>query len=266
MPWLPAFGEVVPKTGRARHDPDGSLVVDPAALLADWPGGVTVDDPTAGRVEGAAALGALGGASEAWLRARAARVLVVAVTVGPGRSVGEFDVELSERGRSVVLPIAVAVEPDSDRRCLAVRIYHSNWPLLGRHLLRPPLLEGDPAAREADIVGEYQAALAAGDARRIVATFEPDGCFREPAGPLYRRCGTSDLLDFFSGFFAVGGGIILEHCTVTEDGVRTALEFNAVRWGSHDMPHQAGIAVYERGATGRIAQARVYDDVTPPFD
>ena len=100
---------------------------------------------------------------------------------------------------------------------------------------------------------------------RITATFEPDGCFREPAGPQYRVCGTAALHEFFSGFFSLGGGIILEHCTVTEDGTRTALEFNAVRWGSVDMPHQAGIAVYERGATGRLANARIYDDVDPPF-
>jgi hypothetical protein len=31
------------------------------------------------------------------------------------------------------------------------------------------------------------------------------------------------------------------------------------------MPHQAGIAVYERGRTGRIAEARIYDDVDPPL-
>ena len=145
-------------------------------------------------------------------------------------------------------------------------MYHSHWPLLGRHIVRAPLLERDPSVRESDVVGEYQAALAAGDAERITATFERDGCFREPAGPQYRVCGTDALLPFFAGFFSVGGGIILEHCTVTEDGVRTALEFNAIRWGEHDMPHQAGIAVYERGPTGRLAHARIYDDVSPPLD
>ena len=112
--------------------------------------------------------------------------------------------------------------------------------------------------------GEYQAALAAGDVERIVATFEPDGCFREPAGGEFRVCGTDALRDLFTTFFGVGGGITLEHCTATEDGTRTALEFNAIRWGSTDMPPQAGIAVYERGPTGRIADARVYDDVDPP--
>ena len=45
----------------------------------------------------------------------------------------------------------------------------------------------------------------------------------------------------------------------TEDGVRTALEFNAVRWDEHDLAHQAGIAVYERGPSGKLREARIYD-------
>jgi hypothetical protein len=51
---------------------------------------------------------------------------------------------------------------------------------------------------------------------------------------------------------------------VTDDGVRCALEYNRVRWGSHDLRPQAGICVYERGPDGLLAAARVYDDVEPP--
>ena len=105
-----------------------------------------------------------------------------------------------------------------------------------------------------------------GDTAAIVATFEPDGCFREPAGPQFRVCGTTALTGFYDRFFSAGGGIVLEHCSVTEDGVRTALEFNAVRWGGVALPPQAGIAVYERGPSGRIAHARVYDDVAGPVE
>jgi hypothetical protein len=53
---------------------------------------------------------------------------------------------------------------------------------------------------------------------------------------------------------------------VTDDGVRCAVESNVVRWGSHDLPPQAGIAVYERGPDGLLAAARVYDDVEPPVE
>ena len=51
---------------------------------------------------------------------------------------------------------------------------------------------------------------------------------------------------------------------MTDDGVRCALEYNCVRWGSHDLRPQAGICVYERGPDGLLAAARVYDDVEPP--
>ncbi len=276
MPWLPEFGEVIRKGDEAAHlarageriEIAGAAFLDedPDTVLAAWPGGVAVDDPGAGRVENPDALGAFLASSRRWLAERRARTRLVATTTAIDRIVGEFDVELTQDGRTFVLPLAVAVEPSRDRGSLRVRIYHSQWPLLGHHVLRPPLLPRDPSIRESDVVGEYQAALAAGDTERILATFEPDGCFREPAGPQYRRCGRDTLRDFYAGFFGVGGGIVLEHCTVTEDGVRTALEFNAVRWGSHDLTPQAGIAVYERGASGRIADARVYDDVSPPLD
>ena len=53
---------------------------------------------------------------------------------------------------------------------------------------------------------------------------------------------------------------------MTDDGVRCALEYNCVRWGSHDLQPQAGIGVYERGPGGLLAAARVYDDVEAPFD
>jgi hypothetical protein len=34
-----------------------------------------------------------------------------------------------------------------------------------------------------------------------------------------------------------------------------------VRWGNVELPIQAGVAAYERGPAGRLAAARVYDDV-----
>ncbi len=64
--------------------------------------------------------------------------------------------------------------------------------------------------------------------------------------------------------FANGGGIPLEHCTLADDGVRCAIEYNCVRWGVTDIPPQAGVAVYERGRSGRLAGGRIYDDVEPP--
>ena len=249
--WLPGFQEIIDLAG---------------GRLDDSPLEVRIDDPQSGRIVGDASFGAYREWSDEWLRARDAQPRSLATTVGEGRVVGEFEVDLTQDGRAVSLPVAVVVEPDPEAGQLLIRVYHSQWPLLGHHVVRPPLLSRDPNVRESDVVGEYQAALAAGDTDRITATFEPEGCFREPAGGAYRVCGTDSLREFFARFFSAGGGITLEHCTVTEDGVRTALEFNAVKWGSVDMPHQAGVAVYERGATGKLREARVYDDVEGPVE
>ena len=245
---------------------DVLLAGDPVRLLDAFPDGVRIDDQRVGRVEGRAALEAYCESSAVWMTERHARGRMIASTAATLRVVGEFELELSEGARRFALPVAVVVEPSPATRSVWVRIYHSQWPLLGHHVVRPPLLAKNPSVHESDVVGDYQRALALGDATAIVATFEPDGCFREPAGAAYRVCGTSDLSPFFTRFFSAGGGIILEHCTVTEDGVRTALEFNAVRWGGVDLPPQAGVAVYERGRTGRIAEARVYDDVQGPVE
>lgn len=260
---LPGLGDLAGSFDAAR---DAILAGHPERLLQAFPDGVRIDDPRAGRVEGASALEAYCHSSAAWLAERHADPRLIASTVGASRVVGEFEVSLTEGDRTFGLPLAVVVEPATESRSVWIRVYHSQWPLLGHHVVRPPLLRKNPAICESDVVGEYQSALAAGDAERILATFEPDGCFREPAGAAYRICGARALDDFFRRFFSAGGGIILEHCTVTEDGTRTALEFNAVRWGGVSLPPQAGVAVYERGPTGKIAEARIYDDVEGPVE
>jgi hypothetical protein len=158
--------------------------------------------------------------------------------------------------------VAVVAESPDDRS-VVFRTYCSQWPVDGRRHLRPPILNPG-AARPRDVIGRYQAALQAGDAEAIVGTFAPDGYFREAVGPGSTHRGTGELHSFFARCFSAGGGIALQHCAVTDDGVRCALEYNCVRWGSHDLPPQAGICVYERRPDGLLAAARVYDDVEAP--
>jgi hypothetical protein len=69
---------------------------------------------------------------------------------------------------------------------------------------------------------------------------------------------------YYAHPFANGGGIPLAHCTLTDDGVRCAIEYNYVRWGVTDILPQAWVAVYERGSSGLLSAARIYDDVEPP--
>jgi hypothetical protein len=105
--------------------------------------------------------------------------------------------------------------------------------------------------------------VAAGDAEGAIAAFAPDGYFREPIGPHATHRGTDELRTFFAGRFR-GGGIDLQPCAITDDGVRCAVEHNCTRWGGHDLPSQAGLSVYERGPAGLLTAVRTYDDVEPP--
>ena len=97
-----------------------------------------------------------------------------------------------------------------------------------------------------------------------LAAFEPDAYMREPAGDGYVHRGTDDLRGLYELFFSDDGGISLEHCAVADVGRACALEYNVVAWGGMELPPQAGLAVYVRGDSGRLAAARVYDDSDPP--
>lgn len=125
------------------------------------------------------------------------------------------------------------------------------------------MLQRDPDLRPEGIVGEHQRALAAGDVDAVVATFEPDGCAREPAGGDFAHRGPAALRAFYARLLG-GGGLALEHCALVHDGRSCALEYNIVGRGSTEVPPEAGVAVYVQGETGRIADVRLYDDAETP--
>ena len=272
MPWFPDFVSAVELARRqtraaGRADPVGRYFTalntgDTHALETVWPGEVVVHDPLAGEVRGHRQLRRFVRQSQARLAARNAGTETVAATCVSGRAVVELLAHLTDDGGEVAWPIAVVAESHDDRS-VVFRTYCSQWPVDGRRHLRPPIL-GPGTALPGDVVGRYDAALQAGDVDAIVTTFASDGYFREPIGRHYTHSGTRELRSFFTRCFSAGGGIGLQHCAVTDDGVRCAVEYNCVRWGSHDMAPQAGIGVYERGPDGLLAAARVYDDVEAP--
>jgi hypothetical protein len=65
--------------------------------------------------------------------------------------------------------------------------------------------------------------------------------------------------DHLEQMFPTSSGIVLEPCSLTDDGRACALEYNVVARGA---PPQAGVAVFVRGENGRLAAARKYDDVS----
>ncbi len=275
MPWFPDFAaaaQLARSQTRAagQADPVGRYFAaltegDAHVLEAVWPGEVVVYDPRAGVVRGHRQLRSFVRRNQAWLAERGARIETVAATCAGDRVVVELLAHLSgDDGREVAWPVAVVAESPDDRS-VVFRTYCSQWPVDGRRHLRPPVLApGD--AGPGDVVGRYQAALAAGDTEAIVGTFATDGYFREPIGPHARHSGARELRSFFTARFSAGGGIGLQQCAVTDDGVRCALEYNCVQWGSHELPPQAGIGIYERAADGLLAAAREYDDIEAPAE
>jgi len=275
MPWMPeVFTAPIAEALRAQEAPgandavsyyEGIMAEEPEALIRSFAGEPRVSDPRVGYVEGGRELRAFVSGTAGWLREKDAVVENVALTRTESRTVEEVVLHLlAENGERVELPVAVVSDRNPDRALKTIRVYHSMWPLTGRHTVRPPLLPEDQTLHAGGTPGDYQRALAEGDLAGIVAAFEPDGYAREPSGGAYLHRGVEALRTLYEHMFANGGGIPLEHCTLTDDGVRCAIEYNCVRWGVTELPPQAGVAVYERGSSGLLAAARIYDDVEPP--
>jgi limonene-1,2-epoxide hydrolase len=274
MPWFPDFASAVELARRqtrttGQADPVGQYFTalnngDTRVLETVWPGDVVVYDPRAGEVRGHKQLRRFVRRNQSWLAERQARIETVAATCVGGRAVVELLAHLTDHGRALAWPVAVAAESPDDRS-VVFRTYCSQWSVDGRRHVRPPILT--PATvLPADVVGRYCAALEAGDVEAIVNTFSSDGYVRESLGTDRTHRGARELRSFFANCFRAGGGVGQQLCAVTDDGVRCALEYNCVRWGSHDLQPQAGMGVFERGRDGLLAAVRVYDDVEPPVD
>jgi hypothetical protein len=243
---------------------DGLLAGEPDALVESFAAQPELHDPVRGRVKGKRAFEMFITEMNAWIARRNVTVENVAHVVTTRRGFEEVLLHLDgERGR-FELPVAIVADREDDGHIDELRIYFSTGALTGRHANRPPLLQPDPELRAPDIVSAHQEALAAGDLDAVVATFEPQGYAREPAGGQYRHTGPDALRSFYQRWFSHDGGIQLERCALVDDHHVCALEYNVVRWDQTELPPEAGVAVFERGQSGRLAAVRVYDDVEPP--
>ena len=244
---------------------DGLLAGDFDALVGSFAGEPQLHHPVRGRIRGVRAFETYVTETNAWLRQRNVSVENVEYVHAERHGFAEVVLHLAGETGRVGLPVAVVADSRSDGRIDELRIYYSSWPLTGRHLNRPPLLQPDPELRESGVVADYQRALSAGDVDAIVAVFEPDGYAREPSGGEFVHRGPAGLHAFYELLFSNDGGIRLEHCALIDDQRACALEYNVVRWGKDELPPEAGIAVYVRGQSGKLAAARIYDDVNPPL-
>ena len=166
----------------------------------------------------------------------------------------------------VDLPFTMVADHPTDGRIDEMRLYYSSWPLIGRHSVRAPLLQPDPGLRAPDVVAEYERALAAGD---IEADRRDVRAGRLPARAVPATSTSTgartDCASFYEPLFSNGGGVPLEPCAIVDDGRTCALEFNVVGWGRTEQPPQAGVAVFVRGDSGRLAAVRLYDDIDRPI-
>lgn len=275
MPWLPELfsAPVLARLEEKLHRDelvtvpyfDGLMAGEPDALIESFAGEPELYDPVRGRIKGARAFEAFVTETNAWLKQRNVAVEDVERVHTERSGLGEMVLHLDGGTGRVDLPVAIVADRQPDGRIDELRIYSSSWPLTGRHANRPPLLQPDPELRASDVVADYQRALTAGDVDAIVAAFEPDGYAREPAGAQYIHRGPDGLRAFYEWLFSNDGGISLERCTVTDDTHECALEYNVVGWGKSELWPEAGVAVYVRGESGKLAAARIYDDASPPL-
>lgn len=229
------------------------------AILGLFSGEPVIDTPRSGRIAGRDAVAAFVAAQAEWMRDHKVELEPLRTTVGKGRSVTESLARLTVDGERTELPFAV-VGDEIAGALRQIRVYHSNWPLEGRHRLRPPIIGEDRALVLPAIVEAYMDALGSGNLQGSISVFEATGYFREPSGGVHIYRGAEGIRQVYGAFYAVGG-IHLRHCSVIDDGVACGVEFIADGWGPRPFEPQAGIGVYERGPSGKFAAARVYDDV-----
>ena len=200
--------------------------------------------------------------TRAWLSQHAARVVDLRTTVTPARVVHELTLWLVIDGHDCELPVMLIADI-ADECIRDLRIYHSTWPLHGKHEIRHPVLHNYHLAEQpAEPIGTYHRAVWDGDAALADSVFEADGIAREPAGSAYAHVG-ADRTSWYERILS-DGGIKLHLGSTTDDGETLVFEFLVDQWGREHLTPQAGAAAYTRGGNGQLISARIYDDVTPP--
>jgi len=275
MPWIPElFSEPVLERLREKWELerleavpyyDGLMSGEHDALIRSFAGEPVLHDPLHGRIKGVRAFEWYVTVLSSFLAQHNMSFDADEDVITEDRGVEEFVLHLDGIDGRFEVPVAIVADRESDGRLVELRIYHSMWPILGRHVHRPPLLQLDPDLRTSDVVADYQRALAAGDLDAILETFETNAYAREPAGAQYFHSGHEELRAFYEHLFSNDGGIPLEHCAMIDTGRECAIEYNVVSWGRTELPPESGVAVYVRGESGKLAAARIYDDADPPI-
>ena len=197
-----------------------------------------------------------------WLNTKKAKVEVINSIDITNRIIIEFIIYLNKDDKEIELPI-VAVLDIENYFISSIRIYHSTWPLTGKHIVIKPILEPEDHLDEPDIISLYMEGIKNADKEFVLSLFEDKAYIQEPSGSKFRHYGKAGREKFYS-YALDKGGVPLKHCTATFDGKHFAVEYVFDEWGDNKFEPQAGIAIYEIGESGKIAAVRIYDDASPP--
>jgi len=174
------------------------------------------------------------------------------VTSGQRRSVAEFDFIPADAAQPV-LPVGI-VWDETGVRAVA-RVYYNKQlagaSLPGSDVVRAPMVPPEPGLDLHPTMRRYADVLSRGDEQGLLEVLEPGLTVR---GPLGVPIAADDVRAAFAAMIASGGGVPVMYVTCTDDGSRAALEF--ISWRT---PPHAGLGVYERAPSGRIAAFRAYE-------
>lgn len=195
----------------------------------------------------------------AWLIDNNGKVTIQHMINIPDRLIIELDFLTVVDEKRVEVPVATVLDFHNDA-VTHIRVYHSIWPITGRHRIIAPSLEPIEANIEINSIQAYLDALADADLSQILSLFEDEAYVQEAGGSLFRHQGIEKRKKYYTSVLSQGK-IPLKICTVTVDGSYVVLEYIFDEWGAESVAPQAGLMGFKLGKSNKIAALRIYDDV-----
>lgn len=170
-----------------------------------------------------------------------------------------IDDEELDYHRGLHIPISIICEMKEGKIAQARAYYTTMW-IAGHNITRPALLDEDVDIYEKLPVTEqkYLKALWTSDAETIQnELFDPEGYFM---GTAISHNAGPDLQKTFKGLFAGGKNTEIRVCSMIEDEHNVCIEYTNNRSGGYPNTPSSGVAIYGKGAGGKIAYARLAGD------
>ncbi|MDA3958068.1 hypothetical protein [Oceanispirochaeta sp.] len=222
-----------------------------------------IDTPLSGSLRGDAGLAELMDNEGSWMRNHLISVELVSQIKDEKRIAVELRLYAKINGEKKDLPV-ILIGDLQDDLFDQIRIYHSTWPINGRHSYRAPLVWPEAELRKPEIINEYISYLTKQDYNKILALFTENAFIQEPSGLGFIHQGPEAREAFFIKIMA-DGPLGITHSAVLQDQKHFCAEYICNSWGKLQFEPMAGCTVY--GLTeqkDKLTAIRVYDDITVP--